>query len=153
MNLVASVPALPDTVTSYHTNIIDPTARLYSAFIGAYDFFNEFLFENRLPHCVITLRANRSSRGYFAEERFKEGPSDSVLDEIAMNPKTFKNRSVEDVLSTLVHEMTHLEQCHFGNPGRPGYHNKEWGHAHEACRLVSKQYWPTGRQGNRPERA
>jgi hypothetical protein len=60
MECVTSVPALPDTVASYQTNIIDPTARLYGAFIGAYDFFNKFLFEDRLPRCVITLRANRS---------------------------------------------------------------------------------------------
>jgi predicted SprT family Zn-dependent metalloprotease len=127
MNLVTSVPALPDTVASYHTNITDPTARLYSAFIGAYDFFNKFLFEDRLPRCVITLRANRSRLGCFAKERFKEGPSDNVIDEIALNPKAFKNMSVEEVLSTLVHEMTHLEQFRFGRPSRAGYHNKEWG--------------------------
>jgi hypothetical protein len=35
--------------------------------------------------------------------------------------------SVEEVLSTLVHEMTHLEQFRFGRPSRAGYPNKEWG--------------------------
>jgi hypothetical protein len=29
-------------------------------------------------------------------------------------------------LATLVHEMVHLEQDHFGTPSRSGYHNKEW---------------------------
>ncbi len=44
-----------------------------------------------------------------------------------MNPQHFRSWGVEDVLSTLVHEMTHLEQQHFGSPGRRGYHNKAWG--------------------------
>ncbi len=29
-------------------------------------------------------------------------------------------------LSTLVHEMCHLWQQHFGEPGRGRYHNKQW---------------------------
>jgi hypothetical protein len=29
-------------------------------------------------------------------------------------------------LSTLVHEMAHLQQNHFGKSSRTGYHNKEW---------------------------
>jgi predicted SprT family Zn-dependent metalloprotease len=125
---VTSVPALT-AVASYQTktNIIDPTARLHGAFIVAFDFFNEELFQDRLPRCMITLRANRSSLGYFAQERFKEGSSEKVIHEIALNPKAFKNRSVEDVLSTLVHEMVHLEQQCFGKPSRGRYHNKQWG--------------------------
>ena len=31
------------------------------------------------------------------------------------------------MLSTLVHEMAHLWQHHFGKPSRSNYHNKEWG--------------------------
>ena len=50
-----------------------------------------------------------------------------MVDEIAMNPSYFAIRSVEETLSTLVHEMAHLWQFHFGKPGRRGYHNKEWG--------------------------
>lgn len=48
------------------------------------------------------------------------------LDEIALNPESM-GRSIEEVLSTLVHEMTHLEQQHYGTPGKSGNHNKEWG--------------------------
>lgn len=33
------------------------------------------------------------------------------------------------MLSTLVHEMAHLEQFHFGSPGRRGYHNRQWADA------------------------
>lgn len=44
-----------------------------------------------------------------------------------MNPIHFGSREPEEVVSTLVHEMTHVEQEHFGKPSRRGYHNKEWG--------------------------
>lgn len=32
----------------------------------------------------------------------------------------------KEILSTLVHEMVHLWQQHFGKPGRRGYHNRQW---------------------------
>jgi len=35
-------------------------------------------------------------------------------DEIALNPSTFRSRSTEETLSTLVHEMCHLWQFHKG---------------------------------------
>ncbi|MBT9598405.1 MAG: SprT-like domain-containing protein [Vitreoscilla sp.] len=48
------------------------------------------------------------------------------LHEIALNPATFSDRSDEEILSTLVHEMCHLwQQCH-GRPGRRGYHIRDW---------------------------
>lgn len=43
-----------------------------------------------------------------------------------MNPETFAGRTDTEILSTLVHEMTHLQQHHFGKPSRNGYHNKAW---------------------------
>ena len=47
-------------------------------------------------------------------------------DEIALNPAHLKERTTQETFSTLVHEMTHLEQHHFGQPSRNGYHNKQW---------------------------
>ena len=49
-----------------------------------------------------------------------------VTDEIALNPTHFADRTQTQTLSTLVHEMVHLWQHHFGTPSRAGYHNKEW---------------------------
>ena len=43
-----------------------------------------------------------------------------------MNPVYFKGRSVEEILSTLVHEQVHVWQSAFGKPGRRRYHNHEW---------------------------
>lgn len=101
----------------------NPTAEVYTALIEAYDFFNQRLFENTLPGCLITLTRKRGAHGYFWSEQAKKG--DLVFDEIALNPQTM-NREPKVVLSTLIHEMVHLQQQHFGKPGKDGYHNKQW---------------------------
>ena len=104
-----------------------PTSATYNSLEEAYDFFNAELFDNRLPPCLMTLqRRSKRTYGYFSPKRFQDD-IDQESDELAMNPMHFKTREVEDVLATLVHEMTHVEQEHFGKPGRNGYHNKAWG--------------------------
>ena len=104
-----------------------PTAETYSELQTAYDFFNGILFGESLPPCLITLQREKRTYGYFSSKRFVGSKSGQMVDEIAMNPSYFAIRSVEETLSTLVHEMAHLWQFHFGKPGRRGYHNKEWG--------------------------
>nr|WP_025465377.1 SprT-like domain-containing protein [Acinetobacter baumannii] len=49
-----------------------------------------------------------------------------------------------EVLQTLVHEMVHAWQFHFGKPGRRGYHNKEWADKMEAIGLMPSS---TGKPG------
>lgn len=104
----------------------DPTRQAYADLSAAYAFFNRELFEGRLPHCLITMQRKAKAYGYFAGTRFGNRVDASTTDEIALNPTHFKDRTPEETLSTLVHEMTHLEQHHFGKPSRIGYHNKEW---------------------------
>ena len=51
------------------------------------------------------------------------------------------------MLPTLVHEMTHLEQHHFGTPSRRGYHNREWVGLMEVIGLIpSNTGLPGGKQ-------
>lgn len=103
------------------------TGKEYSAFEQAYDWFTGRLFGNRLPPCLITLQRHARSRGYFANDRFGHRTEAAAFtDELALNPDTFGSRSDKDILSTLVHEMVHCSQQHFGTPSRRGYHNKEW---------------------------
>ena len=103
-----------------------PTARNYNELTAAYDHFNKELFAGRLPPCLITLQRKNKALGYFAGGRFGSQDGQEVTDEIALNPTHFRGRTAEDTLSTLVHEMTHVEQHHHGKPTRPGYHNKQW---------------------------
>src|SRR5262245_7514086 len=73
------------------------------------------------------MQRSRRSYGYFADERFGHRRGTEVVDEIALNPRTFIDRTDRKIVSTLVHKMVHLWQFHFGKPGRRGYHNKQWG--------------------------
>lgn len=96
----------------------------------AFDHFNKELFQGRLPECFISLHRKSRAYGYFWQEAFAErkqdGNNGKAVHEIALNPETFKGRTDKEILSTLVHEMTHLEQAEFGQPSANGYHNKAW---------------------------
>jgi hypothetical protein len=130
---------------SYQTTN-DPTSCQYGNLVEAYDYFNQRLFDGRLPRCMITLRANRSTCGFFAGKRFGEKIGSDIVDEIALNPKHFKDSPTEEVLQTLVHEMVHGEQLHFGNPSRGRYHNREWGALMKRVGLYPSN---TGKPGGR----
>ena len=82
------------------------------------------------------MHRKKGAYGYFWGDTWSKRDGEQLTDEIALNPETFQNRSITNVLSTLVHEMCHLEQHHFGKPSRNGYHNKEWAQMMEAVGLV-----------------
>jgi len=111
----------------------------------AYDHFNEALFENILPYCLITLQREKHTMGYFSRDRFANR-SGRKTDEIALNPSYFAVCGVDEALQTLVHEMCHLWQYHFGKPGRGRYHNKEWADFMESIGLMPSD---TGALGGR----
>lgn len=111
-----------------------PTGQAYTELQAGYDYFNHRLFGSELPSCLITMQRKNRTYGYFSGDRWAN-QSGSIRDEIAMNPMHFASRSVEDVLSTLVHEMVHVWQYHCGRPSRSGYHNKEWAAKMEAIGL------------------
>lgn len=114
----------------------NPTQATYDELRAAYDFFNERLFAGRLPPCLITMQRKAKAYGYFAGGRFGTKDGKQITDEIALNPSHFRDRTTEQSLSTLVHEMTHLEQHHFGKPSRAGYHNKGWAKLMRAVGLI-----------------
>jgi predicted SprT family Zn-dependent metalloprotease len=110
-----------------HPMSTHPTQRTYSSLDAAYDHFNRELFAGTLPACLITMQRHKGAYGYFSGGRFAstDNPQE-VTDEIALNPAHFASRPTAGTLSTLVHEMAHLWQHHFGKPSRTGYHNREW---------------------------
>jgi predicted SprT family Zn-dependent metalloprotease len=109
------------------TNI---TNEVFAAYSGQYDYFNRTLFNGELPDCLLNFsRKGKNNHGFFAPERWSDSEqSDGATfkHEISLNPTTLRNRSQEDITSTLVHEMCHLWQREFGKPGKRGYHNEEW---------------------------
>ena len=100
---------------------VKPTLTTYAEWQTAYDFFNKELFDGRLPECIITLD-NKSKRngGYFAPSRYKNSEGE-IKDGLAMNPWHFHRRSFVDTLSTLVHEMCHVWQQHYGQRKRQAF--------------------------------
>ncbi|ECO4312778.1 SprT-like domain-containing protein [Salmonella enterica] len=107
-------------------NVSLPTTETYAELQLAYEHFNKTLFNSRLPACLITLQREKRTYGYFSSNRFVARGSKVYTDEIALNPSYFGIRTVEETLSTLVHEMVHLDQQHNGKPGRGRYHNRQW---------------------------
>ena len=119
------------------------TSNLYATLDDAYSFFNDMLFENKLPQCVIVLqRKGKNNLGYFHPERFanrsqmnkkmssksKSKKKIDTVSELSLNPDKFLWQTDKDILSVLVHEMTHVWQHSFGlKKSKNGYHNKEWG--------------------------
>jgi hypothetical protein len=110
----------------------------------AYDRFNKELFGSQLPALLITLqRSNKRVRAYYSPDRF-DGKAGEKTDELAMNPMHFRNRTSQEILSTLAHEMVHVWQTHHGKPGRRGYHNKQWA---EKMKALGLQPSATGQVG------
>lgn len=122
-----------------------PTVETYTELQAAYTWYNERLFDGRLPFCLITYQREKRTMGYFSGARWASRKGGRT-DEIAINPWYFGTRPIEEVLSTLVHEMVHLWQEHFGEPGRRRYHNREWA---EKMKAIGLHPSSTGRPGGR----
>ncbi|MFL0799463.1 MAG: SprT-like domain-containing protein [Agarilytica sp.] len=101
------------------------TSEAYGLFEKAYSFFNEKLFENTLPPCIITFQRQARMMGYVSFKRWVNTEG-KTIDELAINPTYFANYHISSILQTLCHEMVHIWQEHFGKPTRSGYHNQEW---------------------------
>ncbi|WP_394782070.1 SprT-like domain-containing protein [Undibacterium sp.] len=112
-----------------------PTDEFYGRLQAAYDYFNLALFDNTLPHCLITVQREKNTMGFFSAARWRnDGKKD--VHEIALNPAYFARRKVIEVFQTLVHEQCHVWQHEFGNPSRTGYHNREWSEKMESIGLM-----------------
>lgn len=139
--------ALAQIITVMHITAMTerPTLQAYGELQRVYDFYNDRLFAGQLPPCLITLQRQKRTYGFFTRGRF--GTRDGrTTDEIAINPEYFATVPLVEVLQTLVHEMAHLWQNHFGKPSRACYHNTEWADKMEALGLMPSS---TGREGGR----
>ncbi len=73
----------------------------YSAFQQAYDFYNNALFDDTLPHVLVTLPRQSRSMGYFRADGFSGRSRPGKVHELAMNPK-YLGDTDDEILSTLV---------------------------------------------------
>ena len=111
-----------------------PTLTSAQEFQTAYDHYNVVLFNSQLPQCLITLQRVTNCLGYFSSKKFVADAG--ATDEIAMNPEFFTGNPIIQTLQTLVHEMVHLWQYHFGTPSRRTYHNIEWANKMQSVGLM-----------------
>lgn len=122
-----------------------PTTKTYKELQQAYDHFNKHLFGEQLPDCLLTLQREKRSYGYFSPDRWGNTEGQK-LDEIAMNPAYFAVVPLVEIMQTLCHEMAHLWQHRFGEPGRGRYHNAEWAKKMESIGLMPSS---TGKPGGK----
>ena len=102
-----------------------PSKQTYDALQSAFDHFNKALWDGQLPQALIVLHRKKTAHGYYWPSQWEAKDGGESLDEIALNPESLV-RYEREALSTLVHEMAHHWQQHFGQPSRKGYHNGEW---------------------------
>jgi predicted SprT family Zn-dependent metalloprotease len=74
----------------------------------------------------VTLQRRSHTRGYFSPERFTGRVERVAVHELALNPDTFADRTDEEILSTLTHEMAHVWQQSHGKPPSGRHHDREW---------------------------
>lgn len=126
------------------TEKLSPSIDFYTSLENAFDFYNKELFNDELSRVFFTVRSGETKNkktttmGYYWEKIFAY--KDSPVSEIALNITTFANRSVVDILSTLVHEMVHQwrsEVCIEPPPAKSsGGHDKIWGNKMEQLGLI-----------------
>lgn len=123
------------------------TINQYTAFQAAYDYYNNKLFSGELPQVMLTFSRHSKAYGFFVANQWNDKTGTQVH-EVALNPDYMKadSRTLLDVYSTLVHEMVHVWQYTFGNPSRPGYHDKEYSVKMEEIGLMTSN---TGKVGGK----
>ncbi len=125
----------------------DITRAEYNNLANAYDHFNEHLFGNELPPCLITLKRDRPTHlGHYQGMVVRHRTDKKAADEISLNIVSFPSRTDAEILSTLAHEMAHLWQENFGKASRKTYHNREWGLKMKAIGLYPSS---TGQPGGK----
>jgi len=113
-----------------------PSPALALSLQAAHDHFNGALFDGKLPAPVFVWQRKKNCRGHFCPGVWARTGHNDHADEISLNPDLMEERTPREILSTLVHEMVHQLQHHFGEPSRNGYHNAEWGEMMDAVDLT-----------------
>ena len=123
----------------------NPTNDFYSFFQYIYEFYNKNLYDEELPNCMFVIVRKKATFGHFIPERW-ENDQKIKSDEIAINPLMFGQYPLIEILQTIVHEMCHLWQYHFGERTRKSYHDKQWGNKMESMGLMPSN---TGKPGGK----
>jgi|TARA_Y100001001_G_scaffold154242_1_gene168789 hypothetical protein len=102
-----------------------PTKKFYGLFQYIFDHYNGHLFESKIKDPIIVITRRKNVAGYYIHESFYH-IEDNETDELALNPEMFLKFPLIEICQTIVHEMCHAWQHHYGSPSYRAYHNKEW---------------------------
>ena len=111
----------------------------------AVEMFNGELFENELPPVILTLRNKPGTWGSFHPNKWK-GANDVQLDMIQLDSVTAAERTLMELLSTLVHEMANAAVFQLKereSNGGIGGHGPKWRKIMKEIGLPPVQVGPT----------
>lgn len=144
---MTSLDTVTDSAQGREGAVIDPTSDTYAELTRAYQFYNEHLFDGRLPLVMITLQRKHNSLGYFSANQFVPATGGDFAHEISLNPVWFALHPIPRTLSILAREMVALDQYLNSNkPPRRRYRNGEWADMCEAIGLMPSE---TGMPGGK----
>ena len=114
----------------------EPTKEQFLTYQKLFDFLNKSLFDSDLQNVLLNLSRGRSKRVAGTFYPFKwQYENNEQRHEISISP-FITSLSKEQIIQTLVHEMSHLWQELKGKPSKNGYHNKEWSKKMESLGLI-----------------
>jgi len=119
-----------------------PVVRLTKQLYYIYKEANKKFFNNALPSCIITVQSKGRKNVYGWITTWKAWQvEDEYLYEINISSEHIINRSIEDIVTTLIHEMVHLYNLINGikDVSAHKYHNKKFKHiAEKTCLSVDR---------------
>ena len=102
---------LPDAIVPTNTDCTTAITMMeYGGLQEAFDFLNAKLFGGKLPDAMFNYTRKPHMLGHFAPDRWSGRVADFKKPEIALNPDSFVDRTDEQIVSTVAHEMVHLKQ-------------------------------------------
>lgn len=123
----------------------NPTIEFYGHLDKAFDFFNERLFDGKLPKVMFELTNKKNVGGYFKSKAW-QSVDDVFVHTIAINPQYIVHSTPLQVYKTIVHEQSHAFLYLSGESGRANYHNKAWAEKMESIGLMPSD---TGKPGGK----
>ncbi|MEM6737045.1 MAG: SprT-like domain-containing protein [Bacteroidota bacterium] len=126
------------------SNQMKPTKDQWSAYQQIFDYFNQELFDGKLPGVILNFSRKAKTHGFFAHKRW-EGAG-GQKHEISLNPEIMI-RDPKEYLSTLVHEMVHEWELEIEEKSpRRNYHTRVWADKMKSIGLIPSN---TGEPGGK----
>ena len=126
------------------------TMKEYGALEEAFAHLNRVLFDGKLPDAMFNHARKPHMFGHFVPDRYSGRVVEFRKPEIALNPDSFIDRTDEQIVSTLAHEMVHLCDRRFRQTGLARLSQQGMGRDDEGNRPDAVEYRRGRRQGDRP---